>query len=135
MEKTSTRDEVVASIVAALNARDANSIRPLLMPDVLMEYPYSPSGYVQSVLGVDEVIKCLDRVLAGFARFALKVSHEYSGPDGVLMEARSEAERIDGTVYANQYVLVWEFAGGLVQVWREYFDPRKLQAASGIRIV
>jgi len=134
MGNKTTPSEAVAAIIAAINAQDTTAIRKFLAPDVLMEYPYSPPGFVLSVQGIDQVVECLNRVLAGFTRFTLHVSHEYSGPDAVLVEARSEAERPDGTLYANQYVLVLEFVDDLVQAWREYFDPGKLQDASGIRL-
>lgn len=97
---------------------------------------FSPDGVLHSmmsepVVGRDAIRARLALLAPGIERIDLKVRHI-----GVI-DGRVFVERVDDFVYKGHagqvpVVGVLEIEGGLVKVWREYYDHAQLRAAMGV---
>jgi limonene-1,2-epoxide hydrolase len=97
---------------------------------------FTPDGVLQSmmdepIVGRDSLRQHIGPMAAGISRIDLKVEHI-----GVI-GGRVFVERVDDFVFHGHHgvvpvVGVFEVEGGLVKVWREYYDRAQLLAAMGV---
>ena len=115
----------------ALDTRNAEALRGLMIDDVLVEFPFSESGGVQP--GEFRVFRGLEAVMAFWANTwtfeaagSTLVDAEVAvSADGqiVFIEGFGEAAMTDGQPYHNRYVVRMRVDGGLVTSFRMYYNP------------
>ena len=116
----------------ALDTRDAEALRRLMVADFLVEFPFSESGTVQpgefrAFRGLDDVMDFWKGTAWTFeARGSTLVDAEVTvSADGqiVFIEGFGDATMTDGQPYHNRYVVRMTVEGDLVSSFRMYYNP------------
>jgi limonene-1,2-epoxide hydrolase len=89
------------------------------------------SMMVDPIVGRDAVFKRVSGLGDGLESITLNIRH-MGVIDGVLYMERSDEFVIRGKFGSAPVVGVLEFEGGLIKVWREYYDRAHLLKAMGL---
>jgi ketosteroid isomerase-like protein len=125
-EMADCRESVFDRVVAQLNRKNAQAIRPWFADDAIMEFPFAPASWKSRarLAGIEAIVGTLSKIMLGFQSFNLEIGQKYlCEPDFLLAEGKSHSIQIDGRVYANTYVFVTRFREGRIVHWKEYFNP------------
>ena len=124
-------EDLVRGLFVAIGARDLDHLSATVTEDVRFEAPYAGGG--TTVVGRDAFVETFSRTLGGFFdRLDLEITALYPGlnSDVLVAEYQSSATVLStGRRYENRYIGVFERRGGLLALWREYFNPEILAAA------
>lgn len=118
-----TYGNLAAKLVTFQGDRDFDSLRAAAQPDVILEFPYWPTGAKQFT-GVDALIKQFS-VINVFKTFKIDIVQVFdTGGDTVIVEGRSVGTYKSGRPdYNNHYLFVLSFRDGKLSRWREFFNP------------
>ena len=116
----------------ALDTRDAEAVRRLMVADVLVEFPFSESGGVQP--GEFRQFRGIEAVMDFWRGTAWTSEAEGStlvdaevtvSADGqiVFIEGFGDAAMTDGQPYHNRYVIRMTVDAGLLASFRMYYNP------------
>lgn len=100
--------------------------------DAVFEFPFSPGGGVH-VEGKEGMAAYLRSIEDGIALDEFTLKAKYPMVDGrtTVLEYDSKGHhRITGRPYIQSYVTVLRMSGGRITLFREYFDPLAVMAAS-----
>jgi ketosteroid isomerase-like protein len=123
--------DLVRAYFAAIDAKDAEGMRPLLGDGVVVELPFNESGRVEE--GSYRVYRGVDEVM-GFWATAWSLEGESPGlldaevtitGDGrvVFVEGYGDVIMTNGRRYRNRYVMRVTVDGDRVATCREYYNP------------
>jgi len=132
----SRRDRNRASTVELLRRlgeADFDGTAAMLREDFVQEYPYTPMPDAPSrIEGQVEFIAFCRPGMTAFEpyRYSIEAIYDLIDPDVVIVEYTSHSSVLaDGAPYSNQYLgILWFDDAGLVARWREYLNPKVIDA-------
>lgn len=122
-----TPSEAFETFFSATEGSDLDSFFALFDEQVLMRFPYIPSGYPNECQGRTECAAFFGTVATLFSelRWVKRTVYSTSDPELAMAIAASKATLPDGTSYENDYVLLLRVRGGAIVEYCEYFDPNR----------
>jgi ketosteroid isomerase-like protein len=105
----------------------------MLREDFVQEYPYTPMPDAPGRIdGRDSFLAFCRPGMTAFEpyRYTIEAIYELIDPDVVIVEYSSHSRVLaDGALYSNQYLgILWFDDQGLVARWREYLNPKVIDA-------
>jgi len=127
-----TGDEMIAAAARLLNSlgtSDLATLEELLHEQVVLDWPFAARGMPTMFSGKRAVIDALARIPDIFDQFEMTANALYPSESSATLtiEASSAGRFRSGGDYNNVYVLLLQFNGGKLALWREYYDPRRVQ--------
>lgn len=115
--------QLAVKAALAQGDRDFELLRSMSAADVVLEFPYHPSG-PQEHHGVDKFISTIS-ILKVFETFTIEVVDVFdTGGEVVIVEGRSRGTYRSGREdYVNHYLFALSFSDGKLIRWREFFNP------------
>lgn len=129
----SSSSQIGVHALNLLAARDFESLRNLLAPDVKLDWPYHQSGVPVLIEGADAFIEAASviKVFKDLEIRQIKVN-ELSDSGITIIEARSTGTYANGrTSYTNHYIFLLKIVEGKVTLWREFYNPLEVMKVSG----
>lgn len=121
----------VRELMRAVSEFDFDAIPAHLHDELVIDIPFQ--GFFQGPIkrGGAQIAAGFRFIPQVFRTFRLTITEIYDCPaqDVVVFEQRSEGEFVTGAPYSNRYVMVFGFRDGKVVLWRECFDPVRMNAA------
>ena len=95
--------------------------------DAIMDFFTEDAVYTNIPMGAPNVGKVGIRAfIEGFIGAAEKIEfivhHQVEGPDGIVMNERTDKLTMGGKVIELPVMGVYEFVDGKISAWRDYFD-------------
>ena len=95
--------------------------------DAIMDYFTEDAVYTNIPMGPPNVGKANIRTfIEGFIGSAVEIDfivhHPVEGPDGIVMNERTDRLNLGGKVVELPVMGVFEFSDGKINTWRDYFD-------------
>lgn len=122
-------EEVVRSLLAAVNAVTGDTQHPVLADDISYEAPY----YGLDVRGREQLIGMFNGLSSRFDPIDYQLTEIFPAldPDLVIFEVRGNHQVKDSTKrYQNHYIMFVYFgADGKIQRWVEFSNPKVYEAA------
>ncbi len=118
MTSPTTAVETVARMIAGWEALDADAVAACFTEDgVWHNMPYPP------VSGRDKVRAAVAGFVGGMKSAEFRVHHQGEISPGVVVNERNDIfQTKDGKTLDFPVMGVFELEGGLIRVWRDYFD-------------
>jgi ketosteroid isomerase-like protein len=116
-------------VLQTLSSGVLAQLEGLLDEGIVMELPFVPSQFPQSIEGREAVLQALAYIPSAFDFFRLNVHelYECATRDCVICEATAIGRRRGGgSFYQNRYVFVLRFKDGKVVLWREFLNPLRI---------
>jgi len=113
-------------MAAAWKAMDWRKVADMFTPDGVLH-----SMMVEPVVGREAVYKRVAGLADGLEQITLQL-HHIGVIDGLLFMERTDEFTIRGKAGSAPVVGVLEFEGGLIKVWREYYDRAHLLKNMGL---
>jgi len=113
-------------MAAAWKAMDWRKVADMFTPDGVLH-----SMMVEPVVGREAVYKRVAGLADGLEQITLQL-HHIGVVDGLLFMERTDEFTIRGKAGSAPVVGVLEFEGGLIKVWREYYDRAHLLKNMGL---
>ena len=117
-----THAEKVLAFIAAWEARDVDGILEMMTLDAR----YLNVGLPEAV-GHDAIRAFIAPFLAGASKVAWAVHHIAETPGGVVMTERTDVFEMGPKTVSIPVMGVFEFDGGKISAWRDYFDVPDFQ--------
>jgi len=116
--------------VEFLASRDVAGLTELFAPDAQWELRFQIDGVRPVFVGKTQISKLIAKVLGAQLDTVRVYDVEVTNiaPDLALVEWRTQCTTADGGEYSNAYAVKLTSRDGLIWRWREYFDPRPVQA-------
>lgn len=124
---------VFAAATAAIMNGDLVGWLAHCRDDVVLEFPYAPTGRPRRVDGKPAAEDYLKAVVGQvqFERITRQRVHQSVDPDTAIIEwSVSGHVEASGAPYEMSYVVVLTLADGLIAVYRDYWNPLTLLDAS-----
>lgn len=124
---------VFAAATAAIFNGDLDGWLARCRDDVVLEFPYAPTGRPQRVEGKPAAEDYLKAVVGQvqFERITRQHVHQTVDPDTAIVEwSVSGHVKATGTPYEMSYVVVLTIVDGLIAVYRDYWNPLTLLDAA-----
>jgi limonene-1,2-epoxide hydrolase len=95
--------------------------------DAIMDYFTEDAAYTNIPMGPPNVGKANIRAfIEGFISSATElnfvVHNQVEGPDGIVMNERTDTLNFGGKVIELPVMGIYEFTDGKISAWRDYFD-------------
>ena len=113
-------------MAAAWKAMDWRKVADMFTPDGVLH-----SMMVEPVVGREAVYKRVAGLADGLEQITLQL-HHIGVVDGLLFMERTDEFTIRGKAGSAPVVGVLEIEGGLIKVWREYYDRAHLLKNMGL---
>ena len=113
----------VLDFIAAWEARDMDRILSLMTPNAL--YHNIP---MEAVSGREAIRGLLTAFLGGATAVRWTVHHIAETEDGVVLTERTDVFEMGSKTLSLRVMGTFEFEGGLISAWRDYFDLGQFQA-------
>jgi len=112
-------EQIVAQLIAAWEARDADGVAACFHTDgIWHNMPYPP------LAGREAIHTAATNFLATATSVRFEVHHQAVSPSGVVLNERSDIfTQTNGREIVFPVMGVFEIDGGLIRIWRDYFDP------------
>ena len=126
--KSGRMKAAIKELMGVLSRMESEPLRTYLVEDAVMELPFAPEGLPRRTEGVQAIVDAMSVMPNMFSSFHMTPMAMYVSPgsDSVIVEAESSGRRVEGTRYANRYVILFRFRDDRIALWREYFDPMRL---------
>ena len=112
----------VKAFIAALEAREVEEILAGLAPDAV--YHNIP---MQALKGRDAIRAFIAPFLAGASHVEWTVHHIAESAEGVVLTERTDVFVMGPKTISLPVMGTFEFHGGLISAWRDYFDLADFQ--------
>lgn len=119
---------VANAFLDALAESDADAISKLWTEDAVLEFPFAPSGFPQSVEGHAAIDDYFRTALAAVTPIAYpdRVVTPLADPNACVIEFGSELTVGDNpTVWDNKYITIVRTRGGKIAHFKEHYDSVK----------
>lgn len=119
---------VANAFLDALAKSDADAIAELWTEDAVLEFPFAPSGFPQSVEGCAAIDDYFRTALAAVTPIAYpdRVVTPLADPNACVIEFGSELTvGDDPTVRDNKYITIVRTRGGKIAHFKEHYDSVK----------
>jgi uncharacterized protein len=131
---TDTSPEAVfAAATAAISNGDVDGWLALCRDDVVLEFPYAPTGRPRRVEGkpaVEDYLRAISDQVR-FERITGQQVHQTVDPDTAIIEWSVTGHvKATGAPYEMSYVVVLTLVGGLMATYRDYWNPLTLLDAA-----
>ena len=129
----STPGAVFAAATAAIMNGDVDGWLAHCRDDVVLEFPYAPTGRPPRIEGKPAAEDYLAAVVeqVQFERITRQHVHQTVDPDTAIIEwSVSGHVKATGAPYEMSYVVVLTLVDGLVAVYRDYWNPLTLLDAA-----
>ena len=124
---------VFAAATAAIMNDDVDGWLAQCRDDVVLEFPYAPTGRPRRLEGksaAEDYLKAVPGQVQ-FERITRQHVHQTVDPDTAIIEwSVSGHIKATGAPYEMSYVVVLTLVGGLIAVYRDYWNPLTLLDAS-----
>jgi len=125
--------ELTVELLRRLGEADFDGTAAMLRDDFVQEYPYLPMPDAASrIEGRDRFIEFCRPGMTAFEpyRYSIEAIYDLIDPGVVIVEYTSHSRVLaDGAAYSNQYLgILWFDDAGLVERWREYLNPKVIDA-------
>jgi limonene-1,2-epoxide hydrolase len=127
--------DVVRSFIAAQATQDPEQAIRYLAPDVVFEnVPFPPGSESR---GADRVRAGMETWMAGATRLEWTIHRQVVDGDVVFHERTDEFWYAPGLYPGGDYcafrvAAVWEVRGGLIELWRDYYDLGTIKQSLGV---
>jgi limonene-1,2-epoxide hydrolase len=127
--------DVVSAFVAAQATRDPDQAMVYIAPSVVFENVPFPPGH--EVRGADRLRAGMAVWLAAASRVEWTIHRQVVDGDVVLHERTDEFWYPPGLYPAGDYcafrvAAAWEVRGGLIELWRDYYDLGTIKQSLGV---
>lgn len=114
----STALEIVARMIAGWEALDADAVAACFVEDgVWHNMPYPPTA------GREKIRGAVAAFLAGMESAEFRIHNQGEISPGVVLNERSDIFKTkSGKTLDFPVMGVFEIEGGLIKIWRDYFD-------------
>jgi len=112
-----SRIDAVLAFIAAWEARDVEAMLARMTPDARYENVGMPV-----MVGHDAIRAFAAPFLAGAKAVRWKVHHIAETPSGAVLTERTDVFELPDRTLSIPVMGVFEFEGGLIANWRDYFD-------------
>lgn len=129
MSDESANVRVVREVMRLMSEFRFDEAAGYLHDDVIVDCPYQAFHQGPLRRGKTLVAAGFQFVPMIFSRFRLSIGEVYDcpGDDTVVFEMESDGIfAANGTAYRNQYLMVFGFRDGKVVLWREYYNPKRM---------
>jgi limonene-1,2-epoxide hydrolase len=114
----------VTAMLASWQKRDIETIVGFFTEDaVYTNVPIDPPN-----LGKAQIREFLHWFFGAVGDLEFTILHQNEGPDGTVMNERIDRLDFAGKVVDLPVMGIFEFRGGLISAWRDYFDMALLDA-------
>ena len=113
--------------LAALGRLDFDAAGAMLDEEAVLELPFAGDGL--TVRGRDTIVQFFRRTMAGsVGAIEYRLVRAYPSPaaGALVLEIATQGRTAAGRDYENRLVGVFEFRGGKIVLFREYFNPAPL---------
>lgn len=113
-----TNAQITESFFQAWGQRDLEAILSYFTEDaVYTNIPMGPPN-----VGKENIREFISGFLDASSEIEFVVHKQVEGPDGVVMNERTDKLNFAGKAVALPVMGVLEFSGGKISAWRDYFD-------------
>lgn len=127
-DQVRTREASIAlEFLTALGRSDFDAATSFLDEGVVLDLPYAGDGLI--IRGRENVLQFFKKTMAGsVAQLEYKLERAYPSPEAgaTVLEISTQGRTAAGREYTNRLVAVFEFRDGKIVLFREYFNPAKL---------
>ena len=126
-----TNADTARTVIELVSSFQFDGIEKHVHEDIVMEAPYQAFHNGPMRRGRDGFMEGMRFVPNVFKAFSLNIHALYDCPDQdvVVLEMTSMGIfAANGATYQNRYVLILEFRGGRIYLWREFFNPETMNA-------
>jgi len=119
--------QVVRQVIRAVSDFDFDTVEQLVSEDIVVEQPFATLGMAEKMKGRDAFIAGLRFVPTMFHEFKLNITAVYDCPDEntvVFEQTSAGIFNVDGSSYANRYIMIFGFCDGKISIWKEGYDAR-----------
>ncbi|WP_448638587.1 nuclear transport factor 2 family protein [Geodermatophilus sp. URMC 63] len=104
--------------------------------DAVQEMPFAPPGSPRRLEGKAALRQQYGGLPDAYTsmRFDVSAARRMADPEWILLGYRGSMVQRDGSRFDDTYAGLFRVVGGVIVVFREYFDPLVLQQASGERV-
>lgn len=121
--------DAVTRAFVAIGRQDADAMMDNYTDDVWVEFPFAdPPSRMEGNANIRKYLKGAFKVF----QFELTITevHEGLDPDKLIVEFTSDGKiTTTGKHYANRYIAVYGFRDGKIAWWKEYLNPKIMDAA------
>lgn len=112
----------VRAFIGAWEARDVEAILAAMTPDAV--YHNIPMPVMQ---GHDAIRAFAAPFLAGCSKVEWTLHHIAESSDGIVLTERTDVFILGPKTISIRVMGTFEFTGGLISAWRDYFDLAEFQ--------
>ena len=126
--------EVFTKATTAISEGDVDGWLAQCRDDIVLEFPYAPSGRPRRVEGKRAVAEYLRDLQAQitFERITNLHAHQTVDPQTAVIEWSANGHvNANGAAYEMSYVVVLTVVDGLMAVYRDYWNPLTILDALG----
>lgn len=119
--------------LGSLVDQDADGFLSLVAEDVVMEFPYAPSGQPGKVVGRAALAPYLAHLASFITIDAIEPPrvHRTTDPTMVILEFTGRGHAVaSGQPYRQDYISVIETGGGQITCYRDYWNPLALSGGA-----
>jgi ketosteroid isomerase-like protein len=112
------------AFLAALGRLDFDAVAASLDDQAVVELPFAGEGL--RVTGREDVLRFFRKSMAGSVRgIEYELERVYPSPQAgaLVLEISTHAQAASGRDYTNRLIVIFEFRGGKIALFREYFNP------------
>lgn len=117
---------ITQDFIEAWNALDVDRLMTFFTDDA--EYANVPMGPPN--VGKDAIRTFIDGFVAMTTEIHFVVHHQVESDDGIVMNERTDTLVMNGNRVELPVMGVFEFEGGKIKAWRDYFDMSAFTGAS-----
>ena len=110
--------DITTGFINAWCARDLEAIMDYFTEDaVYTNIPMGPPN-----VGKANIQAFIEGFLGSAEGIEFVIHHQVEGPDGIVMNERTDRINLGGKVVELPVMGVYEFVDGKISAWRDYFD-------------
>jgi ketosteroid isomerase-like protein len=128
MSTNDPRTAALHALLGAFEVLDFDRVGRLVAEDAVFEFPYGPHPPIQ---GREAIVAFLNASMASFVsemRFTVQAVHPAEDPELAFAEYASVGRLTNGGAYANRYIAVLRVRDGLIQGFKEFYNPAVIAA-------
>lgn len=132
-ERRQRNAETIRTAYRLQEAHDLESWLALWADDATQEVPYAPEGFPKEISGKSNFAEIYGNLFKGFAAIHIQQLRidPLLDPNRFLVRWHTYAPLVNGGLYENDLVGVYEFAGdGKIHRLTEYLNPLKINISA-----
>ena len=118
---------LVRAAMKAVSDYEFDAVEAMVADDIVIQVPFAALGMPERIEGRAQFVGGLRFIPNMFKEFKLTIGEVYDCPedDIVAFEQTSRGTfAVDGSEYANRYMMLFGFRDGKIRLWKEYYNSQ-----------